>query len=90
MRLIINHSFLQPLTYFRYLACSEYKRLGCRARAVMPADGTSVDLIVKAEHNHPPMKFAEERMEFIKELKRFVQSVPTCPLKDAYKLIQNL
>nr|CAI5826254.1 unnamed protein product [Callosobruchus analis] len=40
----------------RYLICADYKRSICRARAIIPLGGTVEDLILKKEHNHPPMQ----------------------------------
>lgn len=56
----------------RYLVCSEYKRLVCKARACMPVGGTSDDLQVTIPHNHPPCPEAHEKAEFVKFVKRSI------------------
>lgn len=75
---------------FRYLVCSEYKRLVCRARAMIPEHGTKEDLILTREHNHPPIIYAEEKNAFIQELKNFVKNYPQNSLRDIYDVVQEM
>ncbi|CAH0552590.1 unnamed protein product [Brassicogethes aeneus] len=69
----------------RYLVCSEYKRLICKARAILPIDGTTDDLILKRDHNHPPQHTASVRSLFMREIKSLVFNQPSRPLKDIYE-----
>ncbi|XP_019880591.1 protein tramtrack, beta isoform isoform X6 [Aethina tumida] len=69
----------------RYLVCSEYKRLICKARAVMPINGTADDLVLRREHNHPPHHAATAKSLFVREIKSCIFNQPTRPLKQIYE-----
>lgn len=60
----------------RYLGCAEIKRNGCRARAIMPVGASVEELRVTKPHNHPPDENAEEKEEFLKQLKSASRSMP--------------
>ncbi|XP_025830730.1 uncharacterized protein LOC112904587 [Agrilus planipennis] len=74
----------------RYLGCAEFKRAGCRARASIPVGGTLDQLKVTKPHNHPPDINAEERYEFVKELKSAVRSMQNATLKKVYETIAEI
>lgn len=74
----------------RYLVCSEYKRLVCRARAMIPANGTKEELVLTREHNHPPIIYAEEKNNFIQELKNVIKRYPHNNLRDIYDIVQEM
>lgn len=69
----------------RYLVCSEYKRLICKARAVLPVGGSVEDLVLRKEHNHPPYHEASVRDSFIREIKYSIAYQPERPLKQIYE-----
>ncbi|KAJ8919039.1 hypothetical protein NQ315_016945 [Exocentrus adspersus] len=69
----------------RYLVCSEYKRLVCKARAVLPVGGSIEDLILRKEHNHPPLLDASVRDNFIREIKHSIVEQPNKPLRLIYE-----
>lgn len=73
----------------RYLGCAEVKRNGCRARAIIPVNGTPNQLRVTQPHNHPPDDNAEEKEEFIKRLKEASRTIPGT-LKNVYETISFL
>lgn len=75
--------------YFRYLGCAEIKRNGCRARAIIPVNGTPDQLRVTMAHNHPPDDNIEEKEEFLKKLKEAVRTMPGT-LKKIYETIAFL
>lgn len=70
--------------------CSEYKRLVCRARAMIPENGTKEDLVLTREHNHPPVMYAAEKNNFIRELKNFIKNHPHSNLRDVYDVVQEM
>ncbi|XP_018573584.1 protein tramtrack, beta isoform isoform X5 [Anoplophora glabripennis] len=74
----------------RYLVCSEYKRLICKARAVLPVGGTIGDFVLRKEHNHPPHHEACIRDDFIKEIKFSIVHQPDRPLKQIYEDVATL
>lgn len=49
---------------------------GCKARAIIPVDGDIEQLRITRNHNHPPDENAEEKEEFLKQLKVAVKSMP--------------
>ncbi|XP_063907067.1 protein tramtrack, beta isoform-like isoform X8 [Zophobas morio] len=69
----------------RYLICSEYKRLSCKARAQIPIGGTVNDVILRREHNHPPFKDSVVKNDFLAVLKTHTDCRPTAPLKQIYE-----
>lgn len=72
--------------YFRYLGCAENRRMGCRARAIIPANGGVADLHVSRQHNHPPDANIEEKEAFLKHLKTAVNTFPGA-LKKIYDTV---
>lgn len=76
--------------YFRYLGCSELRRSGCRGRATLPVNGDSTQLKLTHPHNHPPDLNAEEKVTFMKELKRLVKQMNQCTLKHVYETVAEL
>ncbi|XP_028153151.1 protein tramtrack, beta isoform isoform X8 [Diabrotica virgifera virgifera] len=69
----------------RYLVCAEYKRLACKARAVLPVDGSSREFVLRKEHNHPPLIGESLKGEFIKQLKRAIVNSPLKTPRDIYE-----
>lgn len=65
------------------------KRNGCRARAIMPVDGTPEQLRVTMSHNHPPNDNIEEKEEFLKKLKEASRTMHG-PLKKIYETLAIL
>ncbi|XP_056643841.1 protein tramtrack, beta isoform-like isoform X9 [Diorhabda sublineata] len=69
----------------RYLVCSEYKRLVCKARAVMPADGTCEGFVLRKEHCHEPLLGASQKVEFIKQIRQAILSYPDKSPRNIYE-----
>ncbi|CAG9822907.1 unnamed protein product [Phaedon cochleariae] len=69
----------------RYLVCADYKRLTCKARAVMPVSGSPKDIVVRKAHNHPPCFRASAKQEFLKEVKSAIFTFSQRPLRDIYE-----
>lgn len=57
---------------------------------MIPENGTKEDLIVTREHSHPPIIYAEERNNFIRELKNFIRNYPYSNLRDIYDVVQEM
>ncbi|CAH1999172.1 unnamed protein product [Acanthoscelides obtectus] len=70
----------------RYLICAEYKSLTCRARALIPPGGTADDLVLKKQHNHPPMEDVMIKKTFVNMLKKLIAEKTDMPLRDIYDL----
>ncbi|CAH2013231.1 unnamed protein product [Acanthoscelides obtectus] len=68
----------------------EYKRLGCHARAAMPATGTIQDIKVLKPHNHPPDYAAEEKIVFVRELKTVALKNPNVPIRTIYTTLSEV
>lgn len=75
---------------FRYLGCSEHKKSGCRGRATLPVDAPLNQLRLTHEHNHPPDVTAEEKYEFVNELKKAVRTMKLATLKGVYETVAKL
>lgn len=76
-------------TFFRYLGCAEYTRLGCKARAALPRSGDIRQIRINIPHNHPPDVNAAEKSAFLSKLKDAVNIIPG-PLRAVYKGIAEL
>lgn len=71
------------------MACAEMKKTGCRARAILPVDGSEKQLRVTTPHNHPRDEHAEEKNYFYKHLKGAARTMPGS-LKKVYDNIAQL
>lgn len=69
--------------FCRYLICAKYTKSGCRARAVLPVDHPIESLRITHEHNHPPDLLAQERCNFLNDLKSTVKTSKSS-LKDCF------
>nr|XP_022904830.1 protein tramtrack, beta isoform-like isoform X1 [Onthophagus taurus] len=74
----------------RYLGCAETKRLGCRARAIMPLNEKMGQIKLKQGHNHPRDINAEEKVQFLKELKRVVVHMGKSTLRHVYDTVSKI
>ncbi|KAI4457473.1 btb domain transcription factor [Holotrichia oblita] len=92
MRLVIDgfvyhNNIIAGSPPLRYLGCSELRRSGCRGRATLPVNGDSTQLKLTHPHNHPPDLNAEEKVTFMKELRRLVKQMGKCTLKHVYETV---
>nr|CAH7732222.1 unnamed protein product [Callosobruchus chinensis] len=71
---------------FAYHQNTTKEKSGTRARAVIPLGGTVEDLVLKKEHNHPPMKDVMVKKKFVQTLKNLIADKTDLPLKDIYQL----
>lgn len=78
---VYHTSVLRKNPAIRYLICAKYGSAGCHARAVLPLHGTPEKLRMTRGHNHPPDDLAEEKFNFLKQLKEITQATPNSPLK---------
>ncbi|GJQ69399.1 hypothetical protein Trydic_g6514 [Trypoxylus dichotomus] len=95
MRLVIDgfayhNNIVAGSPPLRYLGCSELRQLGCRGRATIPVNGDPTQLKLTHPHNHPPDLYAEEKVTFVKELRRLVQQMEQCTLKQVYETVAEL
>ncbi|XP_057667837.1 protein tramtrack, beta isoform-like isoform X3 [Diorhabda carinulata] len=75
----------------RYLGCAEHKKSGCRGRATIPVDGWINELKITKPHNHPPDLNAEEKEDFLKELKCAIRSdsMANSTMKKVYEIVAS-
>lgn len=71
------------------MACAQYKRLGCKARAHLPPDCDVSEILVVRPHNHPPDVNIAEKRTFLERLKCAVTTLPGS-LKSIYEGIAEL
>lgn len=70
------------------MRCSEgRKRLGCRARAIIPAGGSFKDIIVTRPHNHAPDLVKQERNRLMHALYKCVQENLSMSSREVYQKV---
>lgn len=63
--------------------------MGCKARAVIPANCGIDKLRISRPHNHPPDANVEEKEAFLMHLKSAVNTFPGT-LKNAYDIVASM
>lgn len=74
----------------RYFICSEYKKLVCKARAMLPVGDSIKDIILTQEHNHPPQLDASVKDLFVREIKNVIFKDPHKPLREIYNFVSSV
>ncbi|KAL1488413.1 hypothetical protein ABEB36_014887 [Hypothenemus hampei] len=73
-----------------YLRCLEYKRRNCRARAVIPYNGSLHDIKLSKPHNHEPDLSAEEKIIFLRDLKEVLLKNRSVPSRTVYQTLAEM